>query len=74
MQRLRILARSLALGVALAPSALAAQELGGGMGAQSLRPYWHVFIAYAVAILIVLGWVVSLARRLSSLERRLDSM
>ena len=41
------------------------------MGQQSLKPYWHVFIAYAIAVILILGWVVSIARRLSSLERRL---
>ena len=41
------------------------------MAQQNLRPYWHVFIAYAIAVLLILGWVVSIARRLASLERRL---
>jgi CcmD family protein len=56
----------------------AAQESGafpqaGAMGQQSLRPYWHVFIAYAIAVVFILGWVVSIARRLSALERRLTA-
>ena len=38
---------------------------------QSLRPYRFVFYAYAIAWLLVFGWVVSVARRMSSLERRL---
>jgi CcmD family protein len=63
----------LALG---AMTALGAQEManlpqGTPLAEQSLRPYWHVFIAYAVAILAVLGWVISMARRLASLEARL---
>jgi CcmD family protein len=53
-----------------------AQETGAfpqasAMGQQSLKPYWHVFIAYAIAVVLILGWVVSIARRLSALERRL---
>lgn len=40
-----------------------------GPGAQTLRPYWHVFIAYAAAWLLVLGWVISIARRLGRLEQ-----
>lgn len=41
------------------------------MAQQSLRPYWHVFIAYAVTIVLVLGWVVSISRRLKDVEERL---
>ena len=41
------------------------------LGQQSLKPYWHVFIAYAIAVALILAWVVSIARRLSALERRL---
>ena len=53
----------------------AAQETAfpqaSALGQQSLKPYWHVFIAYAIAVALILGWVVSIARRLSALERRL---
>tara|TARA_B100001013_G_scaffold321254_1_gene231106 strand:- start:489 stop:728 length:240 start_codon:yes stop_codon:yes gene_type:complete len=45
---------------------------GAQLAAQSLgRPYWHVFIAYAVAIGIVLFWVVSIGRRLSEIEKKI---
>lgn len=44
---------------------------GGGLSAQSLRPYRFVFLAYAVAWIFVLGWVISVARRLARLDRRL---
>ena len=45
---------------------------GAQLAAQGLgRPYWHVFIAYAVAIGIVLFWVVSLGRRLSEIEKKI---
>ncbi len=37
------------------------------------RPYWHVFLAYAITLLLVLGWVVSIARRLRRVENRLQS-
>lgn len=43
-----------------------------GMARQSLRPYWHVFIAYAIAIILVLVWVVSISRRLRDVEDRLE--
>lgn len=57
----------------LAHAPLAAQEgmPGAGLSGQSLRPYRFVFIAYAIAWLLVFGWVVSVARRLSKVERRL---
>jgi CcmD family protein len=35
------------------------------------RPYLHVFLAYAVALLLIGGWVVAIARRLARIERRL---
>lgn len=56
-------------------SGLLAQEAavlpGSGMAEQSLRPYWHVFIAYTIAIALVLGWVISIGRRLRDVEERL---
>ena len=56
----------------LAPGAAAAQATE--LGRQTLgRPYWHVFIAYALAWLLIGWWVVSIARRLTRVERRLDS-
>ncbi|MYH49140.1 MAG: CcmD family protein [Gammaproteobacteria bacterium] len=35
---------------------------------QSLRPYWYVFIAYALAWLLLLGWMFSIGRRMRGLE------
>lgn len=54
----------------------AAQEMPGlgapsALAQQSLRPYWHVFIAYAIVILLVAGWAGSIARRLGEVERKL---
>jgi len=42
-----------------------------GLSGQSLRPYQFVFVAYALAWVLVLGWVVAIARRMARLERRL---
>jgi len=62
---------SLAL-LAASTSPVAAQGLpGSAMAEQSLRPYWHVFIAYAIAIGLVLAWVVSIAKRLKDVQERL---
>lgn len=48
---------------------LAAQTGAAGVG--GMRAYWHVFIAYAIVILLVLGWVVSIGRRLKDIQDRL---
>jgi hypothetical protein len=37
------------------------------------RPYWHVFLAYAITLVLIMGWVVSIARRLRRVETRLQS-
>ena len=60
----------LAGAVLLVPSDLLAQATE--LGQQTLgRAYWHVFVAYAIAWLLIGGWVVSIARRLARVERRL---
>lgn len=50
-----------------------AQDAGGStaLGAQTMRPFRFLFAAYAVAWLLVFGWVVSVSRRLAGVERRL---
>jgi CcmD family protein len=54
--------------LAVGATAVAAQS-GAGVG--GLRAYWHVFIAYAIVILLVLGWVISIGRRLKNIQQRL---
>jgi CcmD family protein len=79
MPRFVIVIRRAAL-VALAwlwAAPLGAQEAMNNLqptafGAQSLRPYWHVFIAYSIAILLILGWVLTISRRLRDVEQRLS--
>ena len=58
----------LSLLLALGVTALEAQS-GAGVG--GMRAYWHVFIAYAIVILLVLGGVISLGRRLKEIQERL---
>lgn len=53
------------------PGLAAAQVPGNAMAEQSLRAYWHVFIAYAIAIVLVLAWVISIGKRLKDVEERL---
>ena len=62
---------AIALLAALGPDALAAQS--ADLGAQRLgRPYLFVFIAYAIGWALIFGWIISIARRLRSLETRID--
>jgi CcmD family protein len=55
--------------LALGATGVAAQSGAAGVG--GLRAYWHVFIAYAIVILLVLGWVISIGRRLKDIQQRL---
>jgi CcmD family protein len=55
----------------VSPIALHAQTMGAALGNQNLRGYTHMFIAYAIAWLLVIGWVISIARRLGRVERAL---
>ncbi len=49
-------------------------QAGTALGQQTLgRPYWHVFTAYAILWLLVLGWVISIVRRLRRVEERLGT-
>lgn len=61
----------LALAVVATP-VLAQSMPGQAMAGQTLRPYRFVFIAYAIVWILVLGWVISVGRRLARLGRRLD--
>ncbi len=54
-------------------TAASAQIEPGVLAQQSMRPFWHVFIAYAIAWALIFGWVVSLARRLGQVARELES-
>lgn len=64
-----------ALALATGAVGAAAQDMGlrpaSELATQSLRPYWHVFIAYAIAIIMVMVWAGSIAKRLSDVEDRL---
>ncbi len=72
---LRSLALSLAALAAMAVTVVAQESTGtpqaSRLAEQNLRPYWHVFTAYAVVIVLIGGWAVSIARRLRAIEERL---
>lgn len=39
------------------------------LASQNLRGYNHMFAAYAIAWLLIAGWIVSIVRRLARLEK-----
>ena len=41
---------------------------------RTLRAYWHVFVAFALAWLFILGYALSLGRRFRNLERDVDAL
>ena len=61
----------LALVLPVLAGAVPVQTDAATLGAQNLRPYWHVFVAYTIAWVLVFGWLVSVARRLTRIERKL---
>ncbi|MBT8403947.1 MAG: hypothetical protein KJP18_08825 [Gemmatimonadetes bacterium] len=72
-------ARSLArmASVLLLTLAVATPVLGQAteLGRQTLgRPYWHFFAAYAIVVVMLAGWIVSIGRRLKVVERRLPEL
>lgn len=72
--------RSLVL-LALVTLAIGALGLPSGLAAQTpsatpleMRHFWHVFIAYAIAWVVLAGWLWSIVRRLRRTEERLSQM
>lgn len=60
----------------IAAVVLGAQEIQGlpevsAQAQQTLRPYWHVFAAYTIVVVLTGGWTLSIARRLRAIEDRL---
>ncbi|HYJ80428.1 MAG TPA: CcmD family protein [Longimicrobiaceae bacterium] len=41
---------------------------------RTLRAYWHVFIAFALAWLLVFGYALSLGRRFRRLEKEVEAI
>ncbi|MEX2526369.1 MAG: hypothetical protein WEA09_01910 [Gemmatimonadota bacterium] len=62
----------LALLLLFPASDLVAQS--GPSRAYPLRDYGHVFLAYALAWLLLLGWVVRIVRQMARVEARLTAM
>lgn len=59
--------------ICVAPAAeLLAQS--GPSRAYPLRDYGHVFLAYALAWLLLMGWVVRIVRQMARVEARLTAM
>lgn len=67
-----VLFAMLALGLLLPASEILAQSVPSR--AYPLRDYGHVFVAYALAWLLLLGWVVRIVRQMARVEARLTAM
>jgi CcmD family protein len=50
---------------------LAAQ---GSQTISGMRDFWHVFIAFGIAWVLVFGWAVAIFRRLGRLETQLKEL
>ena len=57
--------------IPLLAAAAPVQTDASALASQNLRPYWHVFVAYTISWLLVFGWLFSVARRLTRIERKL---
>jgi CcmD family protein len=60
------------------PPAYASQQ-GTGLAApggppRTLRAFWHVFIAYAITLVLLFGYALSIGARLARVERRLGAL
>ncbi len=65
---------ALVLGVLLLQASPVWAQAGTVLGRQTLgRAYWHVFAAYAIVLLLIGGWVISIVRRLRRVEERLSN-
>ena len=42
------------------------------LAGQSLRGYTHMFLAYGIAWILVLGWIISVGRRMGRVQKNLD--
>jgi CcmD family protein len=63
-----------AAAVAAAPAPASASESGLPQRVgppRTLKAYWHVFIAFAIAWILLFGYALSLGRRFARVEREL---
>ncbi len=66
--------RAFVLGALLLQASPVWAQAGTDLGQQTLGlGYWMVFAAYAIVWLLVLGWVISIVRRLRRVEDRLGT-
>ena len=73
-KRFSVWTSAFVLGVLLLQASPLWAQAGTELGRQTLgRGYWHVFAAYAIVWLLVLGWVISIVRRLRRVEDRLGN-
>lgn len=71
MRHLRTALIASVLFLLVLPESSWAQGMADAIAGQNLRGYTHMFIAYAIAWLVVVGWIISIARRLGRVEKEL---
>jgi CcmD family protein len=72
--RMLLFALSLLL-ILAGPDALGAQAGlpdPNALASQNLTGYTHMFLAYAIAWALILGWIVSIGRRMGRVQRELE--
>lgn len=63
------------LGAAAAPQAAPSSGLPQQSApARTMRAYWHVFVAFALAWLLLFAYALSLGRKFARIEREMDAL
>lgn len=66
---------TLALAASALPHELLAQAAQNTPGPpREMRQFWHVFIAYAIAWLLVFVWILTILRRIRRVDDRLTKL
>jgi CcmD family protein len=67
---------AMSLGLSLALLSLTADGLAaqGGQTISGMRDFWHVFVAFGIAWVLVFGWAVAIFRRLGRVEAQLKEL
>ena len=60
--------------VAPAAASEGAAALPRYMPPRTLRAYWHLFVAFAAAWVLLFGYTVAIARRFGRIEKELDAL
>jgi CcmD family protein len=71
---LRRFAMPLVLSLVLLSLGVDALSAQGGQTISGMRDFWHVFVAFGIAWVLVFGWAVAIFRRVGRLEAQLREL